>query len=86
MFEFDTSSRLGAVITPVPPWYAMNVIDFPSVDRFTASSDLELKLVTARFVGIARVLRSLPSIVRLSKKIGEVTPKLPSEVSLLKTL
>src|SRR5215471_16633014 len=77
---------LGAVTNPGPPWYAINVIDFPSLDRFTASSDLELKLVTTRLVGIGRVPRSLPSVVRLSKKIGEVTPKLPSGLSLFQTL
>src|SRR5580704_17390971 len=61
-------------------------MDFPSVERFTASSDFELKLVTRRSVGIGRVSRSSPRVVMLSKKIGEVRPKLPSAVSLFHTL
>src|SRR5215471_18151761 len=61
-------------------------MDFPSVDRFTASSDFELKLVTRRFVGTGSVPRRFPSVVRLSRKIGEVTPKLPSGLSLFQTL
>jgi hypothetical protein len=63
----------------------MKVIDLPSMERFTANSDFELKLVTTSSVGIARVPIRCPSVVRLSRKIGEVIPKWPSAVLLLKT-
>src|ERR1700691_5580186 len=63
----------------------MKVIDLPSTERFTANSDFELKLVTIRSVGIARVRIRWPSVARLSKKIGEVMPKWPSAALLLKT-
>src|SRR5580704_5692378 len=64
----------------------MNVTDFPSIERFSASSDFELKLVTIRSLGIGSVPRSRPSVERLSRKIGELTPKLPSEPELFHTL
>jgi hypothetical protein len=64
----------------------MKVMDRPSMDRFRASSDFELKLVTIRSVGIRRVPSNRPSVVMLSSKIGEVMPKLPSEPALLNTL
>jgi hypothetical protein len=64
----------------------MNVMDFPSIERFSASSDFELKLVTILSLGIGREPSSQPSVVTLSRKIGEVTPKLPSEPELFQTL
>src|SRR5580700_11928982 len=63
----------------------MKVIDLPSTERFTASSDFELKLVTISPVGIAREPTRWPSVVTLSRKIGEVMPKWPSAALLLKT-
>ena len=39
--------RVAVAAAATPPRYAMNVSDFPSTDRFNASSDFELKLVTA---------------------------------------
>jgi hypothetical protein len=92
VLEADTSTRFGAVgetgkpPQPGPPWYPMNVMDFPSIERFSASSDLELKLVTIRSLGIGSVPKSRPSVERLSRKIGELTPKLPSEPELFQTL
>src|ERR1700751_4167242 len=61
-------------------------MDLPSTERFKASSDFELKLVTMRSLGTASVPIFLQSVVRLSRKMGEVTPKLPSDLSLSKTL
>src|SRR5215469_4580145 len=61
-------------------------MDFPSLERFSASSDFELKLVTIRSLGIASVLRRSPLVVRLSRKIGDETPKLPSLLALFQTL
>ena len=62
------------------------MIDFPSVDRFSANSDFELKLVTIWSLGMGSVPSKNPSLVILSRKIGEVTPKLPSGPSLLNTV
>src|ERR1700730_10310716 len=64
----------------------MNVTTSPLVDRFSASSDLELKLVTIRCGSIGTERRTRPSGAISSRKIGEVTPKLPSTVSLSQTL
>src|ERR1700734_2587335 len=64
----------------------MKVIDLPSTERFTANSDLELKLVTIRSVGIANESSRWPSVVRLSRKIGEVMPNSPSAEALLNTV
>src|SRR5579863_5561758 len=64
----------------------MNVSDFPSTERLSASSDFELKLVTIKSVGIASVPRRSPLVVRLSRKIGEEIPKLPSLFELFQTL
>src|SRR5580704_497544 len=61
-------------------------MDLPSSERFKANSDFELKLVTIWLLGIASVPRRWPSVVMLSRKIGAVTPKLPSAESLLKTV
>ena len=72
----------------------MNVRSRPSVDRFSASSDLEEKLVTtwsARVPpgplpsGTRSTLTSRPSGVIWSRKTGDVTPKLGSDASLLNT-
>jgi hypothetical protein len=57
-------------------------MDWPSSERFKASSDFELKLVTIWSLGIGSVPRRWPSVAMLSRKIGEVKPKLPSAVSL----
>src|SRR5215469_16393779 len=64
----------------------MNVRDFPSTERFIASSDFELKLVTILSVGTGRAPNSTPSVVKLSKTIGDETPKLPSVFELFQTL
>src|SRR5271165_4276872 len=64
----------------------MKVITLPSVDRFSPSSDLELKLVTIMLLGTSKVLTVVPDGAIWSRKMGEVTPKLPSIVLLLKTL
>jgi hypothetical protein len=64
----------------------MNVIDRPSIERFKASSDFELKLVTILSLGIGSVPNGQPSVVKLSRNIGELTPKLPSVVELFHTL
>src|SRR5215469_1755449 len=64
----------------------MKVSTLPSVDRFSASSDLELKLVTIMLLGTAKLLTVVPDGVSCSRKMGEVIPKLPSTVSLLKML
>src|SRR5580704_13257084 len=64
----------------------MKVITLPSVDRFSPSSDLELKLVTTILLGTAKLLTVVPEGVSWSRKIGEVTPKLPSTLLLLKML
>ena len=64
----------------------MKVMERPSTERFSASSDLELKLVTIRSVGMGRVPSSQPSVVMSSRKMGDVTPKLPSEFALFQTL
>ena len=50
---------------PMPPRYAMNVIDRPSIERFRASSDFELKLVTIWSLGTGRVPSNSPSLVML---------------------
>src|ERR1700722_3307786 len=63
----------------------MKVMDLPSVERFRASSDLELKLVTIWSLGIGNEPRRKPPVVRLSRTIGDVMPKLASAASLLKT-
>src|SRR5689334_19209309 len=64
----------------------MKVTTVPSGDSCKPSSDFELKLVTSIFVGTGRVLMRVPSVVIWSRKIGEVTPKLPSTKSLFQTL
>src|ERR1700733_16337773 len=64
----------------------MNVSDLPSVERFSASSDFELKLVTIWLVGTVSVPRRRPNVVMLSRKIGELTAKLGSDTSLLNTV
>src|ERR1017187_714901 len=64
----------------------MKVITLPSVDRFSPNSDLELKLVTIMLLGTAKLLTVVPDGVSWSRKMGEVTPKLPSILLLLNTL
>ena len=64
----------------------MNVIAVPSVERFSESSDFELKLDTIRPVGTGRLFTSVPVGVIWSRKMGAVTPKLPSALSLFQTL
>src|SRR5580700_8517769 len=64
----------------------MKVIERPSTDRFRASSDFELKLVTIRSVGMRRVPSSQPSVVMSSRKMGDAMPKLPSDFALFQTL
>ena len=66
--------------------YAMKVSAVPSGERFSASSDFELKLVLTRLGGIGSVLTSVPVGVIWSRKIGDVMPKLPSTLSLFQTL
>src|ERR1700722_5503442 len=56
------------------------------MDRFSANSDFELKLVTILSLGICRESISRPSEVMLSRKIGDVIPKLGSEPALFHTL
>jgi hypothetical protein len=63
----------------------MNVTSWPFVDRFSASSDLDEKLVTTSGVGTAIRLNTCPRGVSSSRNTGEVTPKLPSTWSLLNT-
>lgn len=58
----------------------------PSVDRLTASSDFELKLVVNVAPGTDRVFTTVPVGVSWSINIGDVIPKLPSTVSLFQTL
>jgi hypothetical protein len=64
----------------------MKVIAVPSVERLRATSDLELKLVVTMEVGMGSVLTNVPTGVNWSRKMGDVTPKLPSMRLLLKTL
>src|SRR5579862_9389487 len=64
----------------------MKVRDFPSAERFSASSDLEVKLVTILSVGMAIVPSRSPDVDRLSRKIGELMPKLESVPALFQTL
>ncbi len=56
------------------------------MERFSASSDFELKLVTMRSVGMERVPTSRPSVVMSSRKMGDVMPKLPSVFALFQKL
>src|SRR6516165_9489655 len=63
----------------------MNVTSWPFVERLRASSDLEEKLVTRSREGTAIRSITWPHGVSLSRNTLEVTPKLPSTVSLLNT-
>jgi hypothetical protein len=47
---------------------------------------LELKLVTIMLLGTAKLLSVVPVGLTWSRKMGEVTPKLPSILLLLKML
>jgi hypothetical protein len=64
----------------------MKVTAVPSAETFNASSLLELKLVFTIVVGIASEPTSVPLVESWSRKIGDVTPKLPSALSLFQTL
>src|SRR5262245_47618316 len=69
----------------------MNVTYLPSVERLSASSDFEEKLVTSwsrpwlAVSGTCRVLISLPDGVTWSRNIGDVMPKFASTWSLFHT-
>ncbi len=63
----------------------MNVTARPVVDRLRASSDLDEKLVTSSWVGTSLRPITSPLGVSCHRKIGDVTPKLPSARSLLNT-
>src|ERR1700722_6542991 len=73
----------------------MKFTDLPSVERLRASSDFDEKLVTiwsgldatpgSVLFGTSIVLTGVPDGVSWSSTIFDVTPKLPSIVSLLKT-
>lgn len=72
----------------------MNVTYWPLVDWFSASSDLDEKLVTTPEPpgtpgrvpsGTRSVRTSRPAGVTSFRKIGEVMPKLPSASTLLNT-
>ena len=64
----------------------MSVRNWRSSDRFTASSDFELKLVTKVVPGTEIVVSVDPDGVISSIKIGDVMPKLPSTLLLFQTL
>ena len=60
------------------------------MDRFSASSDLDEKLVTmppwpGAGAGMGKVFTTCPFGLSCSRKAGEVTPKLPSVSTLLNT-
>ena len=63
----------------------MKVIWRPLVERFSASSDFDEKLVTSWLDGTGRVETSRPAGVYWSSTIGAATPKLESTMSLLNT-
>src|ERR1700722_13758293 len=73
----------------------MKVRTLPSVERLSAISDLELKLVTSwslsvriflkELLGTSRLSRTNPDGVSWSRKIFAVTPKEGSGMTLLKT-
>src|SRR5271170_1244409 len=73
----------------------MKVRSLPSVERLSAISDFELKLVTSwllsvrtllrELLGTSRLSRTNPEGVSWSRNIFAVMPKLPSTRSLLKT-
>src|SRR5579864_6746131 len=88
VFEFDTSSA------SIGDRYPMNVRIWRLVDRLSASSDFELKLVTIwsfrlarlELFGTSSVLTNQPDGVSSSRKIFDVMPKLPSMGALLNTV
>ena len=63
----------------------MNVTARPVVETLSASSDLDEKLVTNWSVGTLILPTTSPPGVSCHRRIGEVTPKLPSATSLLNT-
>ena len=80
VFELETSSA------PTGARYPMNVTSQPFVERLSASSDLEEKLVTRSRLGTGIRLNTWPHGVSSSRNTREVTPKLASTVSLLNTV
>ena len=63
----------------------MNVSDRPSLDRLSAPSDFDEKLVVSSLVGTGMTPSGRPEGVICFRYSGEVTPKLASAVTLLKT-
>lgn len=63
----------------------MKVNPVPSAVRFIANSDFDEKLVVMTLGSTFTVPTLMPDVVNSWRKIGEVTPKLASGVSLLKT-
>ncbi len=63
----------------------MNVTYLPSVDRLSAPSDLDEKLVFSSLEGTGMTSSVRPKGVISRRKSREVTPKLPSTESLLNT-
>src|ERR1700722_13936427 len=64
----------------------MKVRLLPSAERFRASSDLELKLVTIWLLGTCSSPSKKPKGLRFQRTIGEETPKLGSLLALFQTL
>src|ERR1039458_1840056 len=87
VFELETS------IAPGRAAYPMNVTERPSVDKFSASSDLEEKLVTrwsparprCEPSGTHSLFTRWPDGVSWSRNAGDVMPKLPSTSALSHT-
>ncbi len=63
----------------------MNVTYLPSEDRLSAPSDFEEKLVFSSLLGTGMTPCRRPDGVISSMYSGDVTPKLPSTLSLLNT-
>ena len=63
----------------------MNDTAPPVVERLSASSDLDEKLVTRSWVGTLILPTTSPLGASCHRKIGDVTPKLLSTTSLLNT-
>ncbi len=64
----------------------MNVISRPSVERLSANSDFDGKLVTSWSPGTSSELTTPPQGRSWSRKIRDVTPKLASARSLSNTV
>jgi hypothetical protein len=63
----------------------MKVRFLPSLDRLSAPSDFDEKLVVSSLVGTGMTPWGKPEGVICSRYSGEVTPKLGSTVTLLNT-